>query len=81
MMKSLYYRYLYRRIMTLAHRHGWHHVSRIEIEGDVILKCEWCGLHEVFKKGYFFGMKLTTDTNIPRNTIILTNLEVPKDYR
>jgi hypothetical protein len=49
MIKSLDYKFLYRRLMKFAHRHDWHKMERnpyIE-PGKVHLWCHWCGLRSV----------------------------------
>lgn len=70
--------WLYRKLMRLAHRHGWHHISTSTMEnGDVQNWCHWCGLRETLKKDHFMGMKIGVDSRCPRNTIIITNLAVP----
>jgi hypothetical protein len=51
--KWLYYRFIYRRLMKLAHRYGWHHTRTCYPEGDTLLVCDWCGLRYVEKRaGY-----------------------------
>lgn len=53
MIKSLYYRFLYRRIMKLAHKYGWHHMRTSYILDettntiDTLVRCEWCGLSTI----------------------------------
>lgn len=49
-MKWLYW-FLWRAVMRLAHRHGWHHMKHVSLHSplaefpDGFLKCEWCGIH------------------------------------
>jgi len=45
-MKRLYYKYLYRHIMRLAHRFNWHYMEPnpwLE-SGKIHYWCHWCGL-------------------------------------
>lgn len=73
--------WFYRRFMRWAHRHNWHHVTVCHLEnGDVQNWCQWCGLRETLKKDHFAGMKILEDSRMPRNSILLTNIQVPKDY-
>ena len=50
-MKWLYYRLIYRPLMRLAHRHGWHRMKHVNLHPpltgfpDGFLRCEWCGIH------------------------------------
>ena len=41
---------LYRRLMKLAHRHGWHHMTTCYPCGDTMLVCHWCGISIVTHK-------------------------------
>ena len=41
---------LYRRLMKLAHRHGWHHMTTCYPCGDTMLVCHWCGIRIVTHK-------------------------------
>jgi hypothetical protein len=50
MINHLYYRFLYRHIMKLAHKYGWHHMRTIYPDGDTMLMCEWCGIRVVTKR-------------------------------
>lgn len=43
-MKTLYYRFLYRPIMRLLHRFDLHYAPPHNVEGDIVLRCAWCGL-------------------------------------
>lgn len=49
-MKSLYYRFLYRHLMRLAHRFNWHHTRTIYPDGDTMLICDWCGMRDVIRR-------------------------------
>ncbi len=49
-MSWFYYRFIYRRLMKLAHRYGWHHTRRCYPDGDTLLICDWCGLRYVEKR-------------------------------
>ena len=49
-MKWLYYRFIYRHLMRLAHRFNWHHTRTIYPEGDTLLVCDWCGLRYLKQK-------------------------------
>lgn len=49
-MKWLFYRFLYRPLMRLAHRHDWHYAPPIYPEGDTMLWCKWCGFRQVINK-------------------------------
>jgi hypothetical protein len=40
----IYYRFIYRPLMRLAHRYNWHHTKTIHPGGDTMLVCDWCGL-------------------------------------
>lgn len=50
-MKRLYYRFIYRPLMAVAHRHGWHHMKHVNPHPpqtgfpDGFMQCEWCGIH------------------------------------
>jgi hypothetical protein len=41
---------LYRWLMKLAHRHGWHHMTTCYPCGDTMLVCHWCGIRIVTHK-------------------------------
>ncbi len=41
---KLWWRYLYRPLMKLAHRYNWHYTHTMYLDGDKILWCQWCGL-------------------------------------
>lgn len=45
-MKTLYYRFIYRRLMKLAHRFDWHHMRTMGPfeDGSWIVRCDWCGV-------------------------------------
>ena len=47
MMRSFYYRFIYRRLMRVAHRYDWHHTRTVYPDGDTMLVCDWCGLRYV----------------------------------
>lgn len=50
-MKWLYYKLIYRPLMKIAHRYGWHHMKHHNpypldpAMSDGFLKCDWCGIH------------------------------------
>lgn len=77
-MGSFYRRFIYRRLMQLAHRYNWHHITISYPEGDTKRTCQWCGMTEVLKRDYFMGMKICTDLRMPKNAVIMTNIEVPR---
>ena len=65
----------YRWFMKLAHRHGWHHVTRTEMaNGDVHNWCQWCGMKEVLERGKFWGMAVKISERCPSNQILITDL-------
>lgn len=35
---------LYRLIMRVAHRYNWHYAPPAYPEGDMVLRCSWCGM-------------------------------------
>ena len=47
----LYYNCIYRPLMRVAHRFGWHHMRHHPAyppdshAPDGFLKCDWCGIH------------------------------------
>lgn len=45
-MLTIYYRTLYRPVMRLAHKFGWHHMktSRPYPDRGVLHWCHWCGV-------------------------------------
>jgi hypothetical protein len=51
MVTRLYYWLVYRRLMTVMHRFGWHHMRHHAPfpphtdMPDGFLKCDWCGIH------------------------------------
>jgi hypothetical protein len=69
---------LYRWFMIFIHKHKYHKMDVSFPEGDTRYCCRWCGLSVVLKRDMFAGMKIVEDKNIPPNTIILTNLRIPK---
>ena len=78
LLKRLFYRVAYQRLMRFAHRHNWHHTTTLQLEnGDVQHWCQWCGLRETLHRGHFLGVKLLTDSNCPRNSVMLVNLKDP----
>lgn len=53
LLDRFYYAFIYRRLMVLAHRHGWHHTRTHYPDGDMLLVCHWCGLRYVAeRRGY-----------------------------
>lgn len=73
--------FLYRKLMRFAHRHGWHHITRSQMEnGDVQNWCHWCGLRETLKHDHLMGMKVLVDAHCRPNEILLTNLKMPQGY-
>lgn len=52
-MKWLYYKFIYRRLMKLAHRFDWHHTRTCYPDGDTLKVCDWCGLSCVTKRGNY----------------------------
>ena len=48
-MSWLYYRFVYRHLMRLAHRFNWHHMAVSYPENDKMLWCHWCGARYVIK--------------------------------
>jgi hypothetical protein len=48
--KYIYYRFLYARIMRFAHKHGWHKMRICYPDGDTMHICDWCGLRVVTKR-------------------------------
>ena len=46
-MRWIYYKFIYRRLMVLAHRFNWHHTRTCYPDGDTLLVCDWCGLRYV----------------------------------
>ena len=48
-MKTLYYRFIYRHLMHLAHRFNWHYMAVSYPENDKMLWCHWCGARYVIK--------------------------------
>ena len=49
-MKAIYYQFLYRPLMKLAHRYHWHYASPIYPDGDTQLLCQWCGFRQVIRR-------------------------------
>ena len=49
-MRRLYYRFIYGRLMKLAHRFNWHHTTTTYPEGDTLVRCQWCGLASVIRR-------------------------------
>lgn len=39
--------YLYQVVMRLAHRFNWHYAPPIYLDGDKVIRCEWCGFSQV----------------------------------
>lgn len=50
MLKTLWYRTLYRPFMRLAHRYNWHHATVCHPDGDTLFWCQWCGMRDVMKR-------------------------------
>jgi len=50
MWRSFFNRFLYRRIMKIAHRYNWHYAPPIYPEGDTHLWCKWCGFQQTIKR-------------------------------
>lgn len=74
---SLYYYFLYRPLMRLAHRYNWHYAPPIYPEGDTQLWCKWCGFRETTKRRVCTIAELEEILNGPETDItILTNGEV-----
>lgn len=46
----LYYLFIYRRLMMLAHRFNWHHTRTCFPDGDTLVVCDWCGLRQVVNR-------------------------------
>ena len=44
---SFYYRFVYRKLMTLSHKYNWHHTRTSYPERDTLVSCAWCGLSKV----------------------------------
>ena len=42
--------FLYRLVMTIAHRYHWHYAPPIYPNGDVQLWCKWCGFRQTIKR-------------------------------
>ena len=61
MIKNFYYKFLYRRIMKLAHKYGWHHMRTSYIEDpfnntiSTLVRCEWCGLSTITHRQIMCG--------------------------
>jgi hypothetical protein len=67
----LYYRFIYRRLMRLAHRHGWHHMRTIYPEGDTMVICDWCGVRDVIqRRGYKPAISTGCDQRSARTDIL-----------
>lgn len=51
-MKWFYFRFLYRRLMMLAHKNNWHHMT-VSVSPDygLMFRCHWCGLDRIFPPG------------------------------
>lgn len=66
MIKHLYYKFIYRHLMRLAHKHGWHHMRTCYPDGDTMLKCDWCGLSVVTQRATIPLSKYPdNDVNLP----------------
>ena len=46
-MRWIYYRFIYRRLMRVCHKFGWHKMREVYPDGDTMLICDWCGLRVV----------------------------------
>lgn len=46
----MFYGYLYRTVMRLAHRFNWHYAPPIYPDGDTQLWCKWCGFRETIRR-------------------------------
>ena len=61
MINHLYYRFLYRHIMKLAHKYGWHHMRTSYVEDpsnntiSTLVRCEWCGLSTITHRQIMCG--------------------------
>lgn len=51
-MKWLYYRFIYQRLMRLAHKFDWHKMEKNpHLEpGKIHLWCHWCGIRSVINE-------------------------------
>lgn len=51
-MKTLFYRFLYRPLMRLAHRYNWHYAPVIGPfeDGATQRWCQWCGFRQTIPK-------------------------------
>lgn len=53
MIRFLYYKFIYRPLMKLAHKYGWHHIRTDYVEDpsnntiSTLMRCEWCGLSTI----------------------------------
>ena len=65
MIKYLYYKFIYRHLMKLAHKHGWHQMRTCYPDGDTLLRCDWCGLSVVTQRAKYSD----NDVNLPQQEI------------
>lgn len=54
-MRWLWWRFVYRPFMRLAHRFNWHHAPPCYPDGDTQLWCDWCGFRQTIKRGEWRG--------------------------
>ena len=59
MIRTLFYRTLYRPLMRLAHRFHWHDAPPCYPDGDTVLWCQWCGFRQMVKRA---GYRPTIDS-------------------
>ena len=66
MIEYLYYKFIYRHFMKLAHKYGWHHMRPCYPNGDTMLRCDWCGLSVVTHRATIPCSKYPDSVNPPQ---------------
>ena len=70
MINYIYYKFLYRPLMKLAHKHGWHHMRTCYPDGDTMLRCDWCGISVITKRAKNKNEKYPTGLLQVQNGVI-----------
>lgn len=66
MIEYLYYKFIYRHLMKLAHKYGFHHMRTAYPDGDTMLRCDWCGLSVVTQRATNPCSKYPDNVNLPQ---------------
>lgn len=62
LLTALWCRTLYRPVMRLAHRYHWHHAPPDYPDGDMVLRCSWCGFSSVVARRHAHAQQFVPHT-------------------